>query len=174
MIGVPARNEAERIGELVERVELGTVSLPGDVHSELVLAYQQSDDDTLERFTARPARLPHEVVCAPPGVLGKGANIKLLLRHACDRGVDQVLLVDADLQSYAPQNVRRTLDAARRGRHGLVLPLWCRPRAGQYDELPRESAAVRNASCPHPTTDRRPHAAPPVVRRAARHRLAAR
>ena len=102
MIGVPARNEAERIGELVERVELGTVSLPGDVHSELVLAYQQSDDDTLERFTARPARLPHEVVSAPPGVLGKGANIKLLLRHACNRGVDQVLLVDADLQSYAP------------------------------------------------------------------------
>jgi hypothetical protein len=127
LIGVPARNEAERIVELADRIEVGTSLLDRDVECELALAYQQSDDDTLERFTARRAHIPQLVVRAPEPVVGKGANVKLLLTRALDDRADYLLLVDGDLGDYDPRNLAGVLDAARRDRLDLVLPLWCRP-----------------------------------------------
>jgi hypothetical protein len=127
LIGVPARNEAERIVELADRIELGTSLLEDGVECELALAYQQSDDDTLERFTSRCARIPQVVVRAPELIVGKGANVKLLIRRALAEQADFLLLVDADLGDYDPRNLARVVDAARRDELDLVLPLWCRP-----------------------------------------------
>jgi hypothetical protein len=127
LIGVPARNEAGRIVELADRIELGTSLLaPGD-ECTLALAYQHSDDDTLGRFTGRTARIPQIVVRSPEPIVGKGANVKLLLERALDERADFLLLVDADLGDYDPRNLARVVDAARRDHLDLVLPLWCRP-----------------------------------------------
>ena len=127
LVGVPARNEADRIVELAARVEAGVVMLDGTIDSLLALAYQPGDDDTLERFTGRPARIRHVVLQAPDPRVGKGANVKLLLRRALDERADHVLLVDADLGDYDPRNVGRAIEAAQRDGLDLVLPLWCRP-----------------------------------------------
>jgi glycosyltransferase involved in cell wall biosynthesis len=128
VIGVPARNESERIVDLANRLEAGIDQLGPDHRAELALAYQASGDDTLERFVQRAARVPQHVLEAPPGSVGKGANVKLLARHALDSGADFLLLVDADLGCYDPDNIRRVVDAAERDGHALVLPLWARPR----------------------------------------------
>ena len=127
LIGVPARNEAERIVELADRIERGASLLHSDDECHLALAYQQSDDDTLERFTSRKATLPPVVLHSPGLIVGKGANVKLLLQRALDDGVDFLLLVDADLGDYDPRNLVRVVDAARGEDFDLVLPLWCRP-----------------------------------------------
>ncbi|MBO0713447.1 MAG: hypothetical protein J2P59_01735 [Acidimicrobiales bacterium] len=127
VIGIPARNEGENIAQLADRLELGSVSLGEATRCELVLAYQSSDDDTLERWHARRFRRPHRVLRCPEGVTGKGRNVKLLISHALDTDAD-LLLVDADLRSYPPANVARFVHAEPPGRGGLTLPLWCRPR----------------------------------------------
>ena len=64
---------------------------------------------------------------SPGLIVGKGANVKLLLQRALDDGVDFLLLVDADLGDYDPRNLVRVVDAARGEDFDLVLPLWCRP-----------------------------------------------
>ncbi len=127
LIGVPARNEAERIVELAQRIELGTSLLDSADECTLALAYQHSDDDTLERFTRRPARIPQVVLRSPEPSIGKGANVKLLVQRALDENADYLLLVDADLGDYDPRNLVRVVDAARRDDLDLVLPLWSRP-----------------------------------------------
>ncbi len=128
LIGVPARNEAERIVELAGRIESGAALLDASYDSRLALAYQTSDDDTLDRFTARPSRLPQVVLQSPRAIVGKGANVKLLMRRALEDGDDFLLLVDADLGDYDPRNLLRVIDAAEQHGHSLVLPLWCRPQ----------------------------------------------
>jgi hypothetical protein len=127
VIGVPARNEGPTIAPLADRLELGSASLGEATRCELVLAYQSSSDDTLERWQSRPFRLPHRVLRCPEGSTGKGRNVKLLIRHALDTDAD-LLLVDADLASYPPGNVARFVHAEPPGQGGLTLPLWCRPR----------------------------------------------
>ena len=147
LIGVPARNEAERIVELADRIERGASLLPSDDECHLALAYQQSDDDTLERFTSRKATLPR-VVLHSPGLVGKGANVKLLLQRALDDGVDFLLLVDADLGDYDPRNLVRVVDAARGEDFDLVL----RSGAGHMVR------ATRRTTSPARCCSRPPHA----------------
>jgi hypothetical protein len=127
VIGVPARNEGATIGQLAERLELGSASLGEAASCELVLAYQSSSDDTLERWQSGRFRRPRRVLSCPEGATGKGRNVKLLIRHALDTGAD-LLLVDADLRSYPPGNVARFVDAEPVGQRGLILPVWLRPR----------------------------------------------
>lgn len=126
LIGVPARNEAERIVELSERLEAGARLLGSSYACELALAYQVGDDDTLERFACRSATIPQVVLRSPDRLVGKGANVKLLVRRALDEGFDALLVVDADLGDYDPENLVRVVESAVDGAP-LVLPLWCRP-----------------------------------------------
>jgi hypothetical protein len=128
LIGVPARNEAERIVELADRIESGATMLGSSYDCRLALAYQTSDDDTLDRFTARSSRIPQVVLQSPRTRVGKGANVKLLAQQALKDDVDFLLLVDADLGGYDPCNLGRVLDAAEQHGHSLVLPLWSRPQ----------------------------------------------
>jgi len=128
LIGIPARNEADSIVALAERLECGAASLAASCDTRLALAYQPSDDDTLDRFVARPTAMPQLVLESTDGVAGKGANVKLVLRRALEDGDDYVLLVDADLTNYDPCNVARAVAFAERNGHQLVLPLWPRPQ----------------------------------------------
>ena len=128
LIGIPARNEADSIVALAERLECGAALLGTSCDTRLALAYQASDDDTLDRFVTRPTALPQLVLESPAGVAGKGANVKLLLRRALEDGDDYVLLVDADLQDYDPWNVARAVALAECNAGDLVLPLWPRPQ----------------------------------------------
>jgi len=129
VIGVPARNEAATVGELAGRLEEGAAALGEEVAVELVLAYQASEDDTLDRWRSRRFRLPNRVLDCPGVAAGKGRNVKLLVRHAQEHGA-HLLLVDADLAAFPPANVGNLVHANPLEQVGLVLPLWCRP-AGQ-------------------------------------------
>jgi hypothetical protein len=127
IIGVPARNEGATITGLAEALEFGAASLGETTRCELVLAYQDGGDDTLERWESRPWHLPHHVVRDPSASAGKGRNVKLLIRHALASGA-HLLLVDADLRRYAPSNVSRFARSRPLKNAGLILPLWNRPR----------------------------------------------
>jgi len=126
VIGIPARNEAATIVALAEAIEDGAALLGEVATVELVLAYQDSDDDTLGRFLARQSRIPQRVLRSPAGASGKGRNVKLLVEHAVARDAD-LLLVDGDMRDFAPVDVARFVATGYDNRWDLVLPLWCRP-----------------------------------------------
>jgi len=128
LIGIPARNEADSIVALTERLECGAAALGPSCDTRLALAYQVSEDDTLHRFVTRPSALPQLVLEPSAGVTGKGANVKLLLQRALDDGDDYLLLVDADLTNYDPCNLVRAVAYAQRNGDDIVLPLWPRPQ----------------------------------------------
>jgi hypothetical protein len=127
VVGVPACNEGATIAGLADALEFGSARLGERVRCELVLAYQAGGDDTLLRWQSRRFRLANRVLYCPPGLTGKGRNVKLLIRHARESGA-HLLLVDADLSSYPPSHVDDFARAERLARGGAVLPLWCRPR----------------------------------------------
>jgi hypothetical protein len=126
VIGIPARNEGATIADLVGALEQGAALLGEGVCCELVLAYQPGDDDTLGRWENHRFRLPNRVVHGPDGDIGKGRNVKRLIRHARSQAA-HLLLVDGDLSSYDPATVSAFGTYRRLVRGGLVLPLWCRP-----------------------------------------------
>jgi hypothetical protein len=126
VIGVPARNEGATIADLAGALEQGAAILGEGVRCELVLAYQPGDDDTLARWESHRFRLPNRVLHGPDGDLGKGRNVKRLIRYAREQGA-HLLLVDGDLSSYQPATVGSFGSYGHLVRGGLVLPLWCRP-----------------------------------------------
>ena len=114
LIGVPARNEAERIVELADRIEAGASMLGASYDCPLALAYQH------ER--RRHARSVHAATEPdPPGRAAITANrasarartSSCSCSQALNDGVDFLLLVDADLGGYDPCNLVRV---RRRGR----------------------------------------------------------
>jgi hypothetical protein len=126
VIGVPARNEGETIAALCDALDHGA-SLLGEVATaEIVLAYQDSDDDTLHEFDRPVTVTPRRVLRCPPGAKGKGRNLKLLIEHAVSMSAD-LLLVDGDMRDYSPYTLARFVAAGYDGRCEQVLPLWCRP-----------------------------------------------
>jgi hypothetical protein len=126
VIGVPARNEGETIAALCDALDHGA-SLLGEVATaEIVLAYQDSDDDTLHKFRHLHTSTPRRVLRCPPGAAGKGRNLKLLIEHAVSMSAD-LLLVDGDMRDYSPYTLARFVAAGYDGRYEQVLPLWCRP-----------------------------------------------
>jgi hypothetical protein len=126
VIGVPARNEGATIAELAGALEQGAAILGEGVRCELVLAYQPGDDNTLARWETHRFRLPNRVLHGPEGDVGKGRNVKRLIRYAREQGA-HLLLVDGDLSSYQPATVSSFGSYSHLVRGGLVLPLWCRP-----------------------------------------------
>ncbi len=126
VIGVPARNEGDNIGDLVDRLEYGAELLGLGERVTLVLAYQPGDDDTRERWDRRAFRVDQHVLEGKPGEIGKGRNVKALIAFARASHADRLLLIDADLRGYEPGNVVRIVEAARELDHSLVLPLWRR------------------------------------------------
>ena len=126
VIGIPARNEGATIVALAEALEKGALLLGEVATVELVLAYQDSDDNTLGHFLSHRSRIPQLVLRSPAGTSGKGRNVKLLIQHAITQGAD-LLLVDGDMRDYAPGDVARFVAAGYDNRWDLVLPLWCRP-----------------------------------------------
>ncbi len=93
--------------------------------TELVLAYQTSEDDTLAHWRDRTHRIRQRVLECEPGATGKGRNVKLIARHCVEHEAD-LLLADADLHHYEPSNVARFVSLAYRNNLDFVLPLWCR------------------------------------------------
>ena len=129
LIGIPARNEAERIVELADRIESGATMLGASYDCRLALAYQTSDDDTLDRFTARPSRIPQVV-------LAIGAHAR---RQGRQREVARAPGAERRRRLPAARRRRsrrvRPVQPRARGRrapnstvHSLVLPLWSRPQ----------------------------------------------
>jgi glycosyltransferase involved in cell wall biosynthesis len=95
---IPAYQEEKRVAEVACRVR---------AQLEHVLVVDDGSTDA----TAEKARIAGVDVVVHPQNRGKGESIKTGLRYWLDRGIDYVVLLDADGQ-HLPEEIVRFIDAA--------------------------------------------------------------
>ncbi|MGB3634218.1 MAG: glycosyltransferase family 2 protein [Rubrobacteraceae bacterium] len=111
-IVVPAKDEEETIGELLDRIS--TVRVPGyDLQSFVV------DDGSSDR-TAEIAEAKGATVVRHPRNLGLGAAVRTGLRSAVVAGAEVIAYLDADLE-YFPEDIPRLVEPILAGRVDYVL-----------------------------------------------------
>jgi dolichol-phosphate mannosyltransferase len=102
---IPTYNEAETIGELLERLE----SLGLDLH--IVIVDDGSTDGTIELVEEASRRYGNLTLVERGVKLGLGSAIRDGLKEALGQGAELVVTMDADL-SHNPQDLPRLLEEA--------------------------------------------------------------
>jgi hypothetical protein len=93
----------------------------------IVNADNHSADGTRETFLSTETRACKEYVSTPDGTKGKGENLLRFFALAADCGVRAAATVDADLESIAPDWMRRIFVPLLEG-HDFVFPVYSRFR----------------------------------------------
>jgi glycosyltransferase involved in cell wall biosynthesis len=106
---LPAYDEGERIGQVLDRVRDADLSLT------CVVVDDGSSDDTAERARERGA-----VVLRHPFNLGYGAALQTGYKYALAAGADRVVQMDADGQ-HDPSLIPRLVDRVASGQCDLVI-----------------------------------------------------
>ncbi len=109
---VPAKDEEETIGELLDRIF--PVRVPGSGLQTFVV-----DDGSSDR-TAEIAAAKGATVVRHPHNLGLGAAVRTGLRAAVDAGAAAVAYLDADLE-YFPEDIPRLVEPVLADRADYVL-----------------------------------------------------
>lgn len=109
---VPAKDEEETIGELLDRIS--TVRVPGYALQAFVV-----DDGSTDR-TAEIARTKGATVVHHPSNRGLGAAVRTGLQAAVEAGAVAVAYLDADLE-YFPEDIPRLVEPVLIGQADYVL-----------------------------------------------------
>ncbi|MFL6515534.1 MAG: glycosyltransferase family 2 protein [Chthoniobacterales bacterium] len=104
---IPAYNEEKHLGDVVRRTL--------QVLDRLLVVDDGSTDET-----AAVAKTAGAELIVHPDNRGKGESIKAGLRHWMERGVDWVVVLDADGQ-HRPEEIERMLTAAEREAAALLI-----------------------------------------------------
>lgn len=125
IVGIPSYNEAKLISYPTQMANEGLIKYFGDKNSVIINCDNNSPDGTREAFMNTPTEVPKIYISTPPGVKGKGNNVRNLLEKSCDCGAQAVLLVDADLKSITPRWIKNLAEPLFED-FGFVAPLYVR------------------------------------------------
>lgn len=109
---VPAKDEEDNIGELLNRIS--TVEISGYELKTLVV------DDGSKDQTAQIAESKGATVVRHPENRGLGAAVRTGLRAAIEAGAEAVAYLDADLEYY-PEDIPKIMEPVLSGRADYVL-----------------------------------------------------
>ena len=125
VVGIPSYNEAELISFPTQMANEGLIKYFGGKNSVIINCDNNSPDGTRDAFMNTPTEVPKMYISTPPGVKGKGNNVRNLLKKTCDLGAQAVLLVDADLKSITPRWIKNLAEPLFED-FGFVAPLYVR------------------------------------------------
>ncbi len=125
VVGIPSYNEADSIDVPTDMVGRGLADFFPQSRSVIVNVDNDSQDGTKDVFFRTPTRAPKVYVSTPPGVRGKGNNLRNLFRVAVELDARAVVVVDADLKSITPHWVRYLAEPLL-GRFDFVSPIYVR------------------------------------------------
>ena len=106
IVGIPSYNEAKLISWPTQMASEGLIKYFGNKNSVIINCDNNSPDGTRDAFMNTPTEVPKIYLSTPPGVKGKGNNIRNLFKKSCDLGAQAVLVVDADLKSITPRWIK--------------------------------------------------------------------
>ena len=125
VIGIPSYNEADSIAFVVDCADRGLSEFCGRRRCVLINVDNNSPDDTRGVFLNVPTRAPKLYISTPPGVKGKGRNIRNLFEAGVELGARAIVMVDADLKSITPGWIRFLVEPVFMG-HDYVIPIYVR------------------------------------------------
>ncbi len=143
VVGIPSRHEADAIAFPTEQAGLGLAQYFPGRQAVVVNCDNASEDGTREAFFGAPCPVPRLYVSTPPGVTGKGNNLKNLFRLVRELGAKAAVVVDADLRSITPRWIK-SLGEPLFDDFGYVAPLYLRHK---YDGTVTNTIAYPLTRC---------------------------
>jgi hypothetical protein len=125
VVGIPSYGEAESIGYTAEQASKGMKQYFSYLNSVLVNCDNHSADGTKEAFFEAPGGVPKIYLSTPPGVTGKGNNLRNLFEKARELEAKVVVVVEADIKNIGPHWIRNLAEPVLKGA-GYVCPLYLR------------------------------------------------
>ncbi len=103
IVGIPSYNEANSINYPTDKASRGLVDFFPGKKTVIINADNNSQDKTKDAFFNTPTKVPKIYISTPPGVKGKGNNLRNLFEAAVELRASALVVVDADLKSITPQ-----------------------------------------------------------------------
>jgi len=125
IVGIPSYNEADSISLPTDVAGRALEEFFPELDGVLINVDNHSQDGTREAFLDTPTRIPKVYISTPPGVRGKGNNLRNLFKAAVELGARAVVVVDADLKSITPSWIRYLAEPLM-GRYDYVTPIYLR------------------------------------------------
>lgn len=125
VVGIPSYKEADSIAYVVRQVDEGLGRFFWRKEAVIVNVDNNSPDDTRGAFLCTPTRTPKLYISTPPGVKGKGRNLRNLFEVAVELGAKVVITVDADLKSITPRWMEYLAEPVLMG-YDFVIPVYVR------------------------------------------------
>jgi glucosylglycerate synthase len=125
VVSIPSYNEADSIAYPTLQASEGLSRYFAGVSSVIVNCDNHSQDNTRQAFFDTPTKIPKIYISTPPGVRGKGNNIRNLFRKVTELGAKAIVVVDADLKSITPEWIKH-LGEPLFSDFSFVAPLYVR------------------------------------------------
>lgn len=130
VVAIPSYNETESIGHIVGKAGEGLSTYFPDRTGVIINCDNDSPDKTKDAFFNVPTDVPKIYLSTPPGVRGKGNNLRNLFRKVVQLAAKAVIILDADLKTIRPEWIRHIAEPLFRG-YSYVAPLYVRHK---YDD----------------------------------------
>jgi len=131
VVSIPSYKEAETIAYAALQVGEGLTRYFPGARAVVINCDNNSPDRTKEVFLKTPTHVPKIYISTPPGVRGKGNNLRNLFRKAVELQAKAIVVVDADVQTLTPEWIKRLGEPLFKG-FAFVTPLYIQHK---YDGL---------------------------------------
>lgn len=129
VIGIPSYNEADSIALPTDAASRGLEMYFADKSAVIINVDNHSPDNTRKAFLQTPTRVPKIYISTPPGITGKGENLRNLFEAAVELQARAIVVVDADLKNMSPHWIQYLVEPIYAG-FDFVSPIYIRH---QYD-----------------------------------------
>lgn len=128
MVGLPTRNEAATVRQVVAVIVEGLRRAGVRGHAVLVNADNGSRDGTPQLFTEAAGDGHWLTLSTGAAGTGKGTNVMAIFHAALDLDAERVVVFDADVRSIEPDWLARMLDAVGGVSPAVAVPVYRRNR----------------------------------------------
>lgn len=125
VVGVPSYNEADTIANVVKKLDQGLEKYFKGRKAVIINADNNSSDNTREVFLNTKTKTPKIYVSTPPGVSGKGNNLRNIFLKVKDLGALYCMIVDSDIKNMTPEWVKCLLNPLVKG-YDYISPIYYR------------------------------------------------
>jgi len=125
VVGIPSYNEANCIGFTTKQVAQGLKLYFSEYKCAIINCDNCSTDGTKEVFLNTLTDIPKIYISTPPGIKGKGNNLRNLFYKARELEAKAIIVVDADLKSITPKWIKNFVEPIFNN-FAFVTPLYVR------------------------------------------------
>ena len=127
VVGIPSYNEADTIAKVVRKVDEGLAKNYPNYSAVIINSDNNSPDETGRVFLNTKTRTPKIYLSTPPGVKGKGNNLRNFLQAACSLKAESCLLVDSDLKNIKAGWIKCLAGSIFKG-YDYTVPVYYRDK----------------------------------------------